>query len=72
MADTLQTLVANARQQVAFLGVWHQHRPPTEQSLNHILALLLIVEDRACHPQHLGVVLLEQPLDIMSFHHVFL
>ena len=55
MADTLQTLVANARQQVAFLGVW-----------------LLIVEDRACHPQHLGVVLLEQPLDIMSFHHVFL
>ena len=76
MADTLQTLVANARQQVAFLGVWHQHRPPTEQSLkdvaDHILALLLIVEDRACHPQHLGVVLLEQPLDIMSFHHVFL
>jgi len=76
MADALQALVANARQQVAFLGVGHQHRPPTQQSLkdvaDHILALLLVVEHRARYPQHLGVVLLEQPLDIVSFHHVFL
>ena len=45
---------------------------PLKDVADHILALLLIVEDRACHPQHLGVVLLEQLLDIMSFQHVFL
>ena len=75
MADTFQTLVANTCQQVAFLSVGYQHRSPTKQSLkdvaDHILAILLIVENRACHPQHLGIVLFEQPLDIF-FHHVFL
>ena len=75
VAKTLQTLVANARQQVALFGVGHQHRLTTEQTLkdvaDHVFALLLIVEDSACHPQHLGIVLLEQQLDTISFHHVF-
>ena len=44
---------------------------PLKDVADYIFALLLIVEDGACHPQHFGVVLLEQPLDIMSFHHVF-
>jgi len=38
---------------------------------HHILTLLLVVEDSARHPQHLGIMLLEQLLNRLTFHHVF-
>ena len=74
MAQPLQALVADTRQQVALFRASLQHRLPTKQVgkdvADHILALLFVVEEGARHPQHLGIVLLKQPLNFHLFHHV--
>ena len=41
-----------------------------ENVTNNIFAFLLIVENSACHPVHLGIMLPEQTLDFYSFNHV--
>ena len=75
MAQSFETLFSDARQQVALRCAWHQDRLPMKQVLedvaDHILALLLIVEDGARHPIHFGIMLFEQLLDQILFHHVF-
>ena len=75
VAQSFEALVSDARQQVTFLRVGHQDRLSIEQVFedvaDHILAFLLIVEDGACHPVHLGIMLHKQPLTFYSFHHVF-
>ena len=75
MSQSFETLFSDARQQVALRCVGHQDYLPMKQVLedvaDHILALLLIVEDGARHPIHLGIMLLEQLLDHILFHHVF-
>ena len=43
-----------------------------EDVADHILALLHIVQQGARHPLHLGVVLSEQLLYRLSFHHISL
>ena len=71
-----EATVADSGQQVALLRIRQQYRLPIEQTLEdvayHILAILLVVQQGACHPLHLGIVLLEQPLNRLSFHRVFL
>ena len=75
MAQSLEALVSDARQQVVLFGVGYQDRLLMKQVLedvaDDILAFLLIVEDGTCHPIHLGIMLHKQPLTFYSFHHVF-
>ena len=76
VAQPLKALVTDARQQIAFLCVRPQDGMPMKQVLedvaDHILAFLLIVEDGACHPEHLGIMLTEQLMDSILFHNVFI
>ena len=75
MPETLQATVADARHQITFLSSWQQNGLATKQALEDIatdiLALLLVVQQGARHPLHLAIMLQEQPLDSLSFHHVF-
>ena len=75
VTQPLETLISDARQQIAFFRIRQQDRLPMKQALediaDHILALLLVVKDGARHPVHLGIMLSEQPLDYTLFHHVF-
>ena len=74
VTQALQTAVADACQQIAFLCARHQRNVAAEQLLedvaDHILALLPVAEQGLRHPLHLGIVLSEQLLDYISFHHV--
>ena len=73
--ESLQATVPDARHQVAFLRTRHENRLATKQAfedvLTDILALLHVVEQGARHPLHPCVVLHEQPLYGLAFHHVF-
>ena len=75
MAQPLETSVADTSQKIVFRCLRHQERMSMKKTCkdvaDHILALLLVVEDSARHPQHLGIVLHEQLLNLLSFHHVF-
>ena len=75
VTQPLQTLVTDACHQVAFFRAWHQHHLPTKQTFedvaDHIFALLLVVQQGARRPAHLGVVLHEQPSHSLLFHQVF-
>ncbi len=75
MPEPLQAAVSDARHQVSLLRARHENRLATKQAfedvLTDILALLHVVEQGARHPLHPCVMLHEQPLYGLAFHHVF-
>ena len=75
MAQPLEAAVADTSQKIVLCCLRHQSHMSVKQACkdvaNHILAFLLVVEDSASRPQHLGIVLHEQLLNHLSFHHVF-
>ena len=76
VAKSLQTTVSDTRHQVVFLRSGLEKHIGTKQTLEDvatdIFALLFVVEQGARHPLHLDVVLHEQPLDSLLFHHALL